>query len=90
MNILCSKLYEERLKDILELLAKEDYRIAKEFKMYLDTIILNMPSKINKYKKSVYFDDENIKDVEFRGCRIPFLIDKRKNSCVLLGITKKN
>jgi hypothetical protein len=90
MTILTSQLYEKQLKDILELISKEDYDSAKKFKMYLDTIILNMSSKEKKYKKSIYFDDENIKDIEFQGCVIPFLIDADNNCYVILGITKKS
>ena len=90
MNILTSKLYEKQLKEILELLVKDDYSLAKNFKMYLDTIILNMPSKEKKYKKSIYFDDENIKDIEFKGCRIVFYVNKSNNNYIILGITKKN
>lgn len=45
MNILTSKLYEEQLKEILELLIEQEYKIAKDFKMYLDTIIVNIQTK---------------------------------------------
>nr|WP_321267151.1 hypothetical protein [uncultured Sulfurimonas sp.] len=90
MNILTSRLYEEQLKEILELLCKEDCKIARSFKMYLDTIILNMSSKEKKYKKSIYFDNEDIKDIEFQGCVVPFLVDINNNCYVILGITKKS
>lgn len=90
MNILTSKLYEKQLKEILEILMKDDYKAAKNFKMYLDTIIINMATKVKKYKKSIYFDDENIKDIEFQGCRVVFLVDKSNSCYILLGITKKS
>lgn len=90
MDIFTSKLYEQQLKDILLLLLEEDYKATKHFKMYLDTIILNMPSKEKKYKKSIYFDDENIKDILFQGCTIVFYIDKINNCYIILGITKKS
>ncbi|MFT5835606.1 MAG: hypothetical protein ACI9RG_000499 [Sulfurimonas sp.] len=90
MKILCSPMYEKQLKKLLEILSQQDYQETKNFKMYLDTIILNMPSKEKKYKKSIYFDNENIKDIEFQGCTIPFLIDKKNNNYVILGITTKS
>jgi hypothetical protein len=90
MDIVVSKLYEEQLKEILELLLKDDFKATKHFKMYLDTIILNIQSKEKKYKKSIYFDNENIKDIEFQGCKIPFFIDNEKKNYFLLGITAKN
>lgn len=89
MNIVATPLYEEQLKAILELLLEFDYQAAKNFKTYLDTIIINIPSKEKKYKKSIYFDDENIKDVEFQGCVIIFHIEKAKNQYTILGITNK-
>ena len=90
MNILASKVYETQLKEILDILIKIDYQQTKNFKMYLDTIILNMPSKLKKYQKSIYFDDDNIKDIQYNGCTIPFLIDIDKNLIILLGITSKS
>jgi len=90
MQITCSKLYEKQLKEILESIIDIDYNAAKNFKIYLDTIILNLPTKVQKYPKSIYFDDENIKDIEFQGCRIPFYIDEKEKNYFLLGITAKN
>jgi hypothetical protein len=58
--------------------------------MYLDTIILNMPSKAKKYKKSIYFDDENIKDIDHQGFLIVFLMPREGDeNYVILGIFKK-
>ncbi|SFV75178.1 hypothetical protein MNB_SM-3-1267 [hydrothermal vent metagenome] len=87
MTILCSELYEKQLKDILAQGLQENVEETKKFKMYLDTVIINLPTKVQKYKKSRYFDDENIKDIEFQGFVIPFYIDKEKQRYVLLGIT---
>lgn len=89
MQILTSLAFEEQLKEILDSLIEVDYKLAKNFKMYLDTIIMNMQSKEKKYKKSIYFDDENIKDIEFQGCRIVFFVDNSNSCYVVLGITKK-
>ena len=89
MKILCSKLYEKQIKKILITLASSDYNEAKKFKLYLDTIILNMPTKAKKYKQSVYSDNENIKDIEHQGYIIPFLLDESNNAYLVLAILKK-
>ena len=89
MDIVTSKLYEKQLKEILEMLVTIDFESTKKFKVYLDTVIMNMPTKVKKYKKSIYFDNENIKDIEFQGCRIPFLIDDVNNRYYIIGITSK-
>ena len=90
MDIVVTKLYEKQLKDILASILKHDYNVAKHFKMYLDTLILNIASKEKKYKKSIYFDDENIKDLEYQGCVVAFYVDNSNSRYVILGITTKN
>jgi len=90
MEIICSELYEKQLKDILEPLAKENLSFAKKFKMYLDTIIINIPTKVDKYKKSIYFDDENIKDLEYENYTVVFYVEKSNNKYIILGIVKKS
>ena len=88
MQILCSTLYEKQLKEILEPLAREDISLAKNVKMYLDTLIINIPTKAKKYKKSIYFDDENIKDLEFENYTIIFSIED-DDRYIVLAIVKK-
>ena len=86
MNVLCSELYKEQLQEALELVKKQEDLNTSSFELYLDTIIVNMHTKIKKYKQSIYFDDENIKDIQNQGFTIPFYIDEEKNIYVLLGI----
>ncbi len=89
VKILCTQTFEEQLKALLSEFVTEDFAACKNFKMYLDTIILNMPTKVQKFKKSLYFDDENIKDIEHQGLVIPFYIDEENDSYLILGIVKK-
>ena len=89
MQILCTNIFENQLKNILEKFAKEDISATKNFKIYLDTVILNIPTKAQKYKESLYFDNENIRDVEHQGFIIPFLIDEEKDTYLVLGIVEK-
>jgi len=89
MEIICSELYEKQLKDILEPLAKEDISFAKKFKMYLDTIIINIPTKVNKYKKSIYFNDDNIKDVEYENYKIIICVENSNKRFIILSIVEK-
>jgi hypothetical protein len=88
MKIVNSKLYETQLKSILIEMANIDFKSTKSFKLYLDTIILNMPTKVSKYKKSIYFDDENIKDIQHQGLTIPFFYDTINDTYVVLGIIR--
>jgi len=90
MKILCSELYEKQLKEILITIASLDYNAAKNFKLYLDTIILNVQTKARKYKQSMYSDNENIKDIEHNGYTIPFLFDEQNDTYLMLAILKKD
>jgi len=89
MNIITSELFEEQLKNILDDLVKIDFKMTKDFKMYLDTLILNIPTKVKKYKQSIYSEEENVKDLEFQDFTIPFLVDTQNNVYTILGIIKK-
>jgi len=88
-HIVSSALFEEQLQEILSSFEKEECNSAKSFKLYLDTVIINMQSKITKYKPSLYFDGENVKDIENQGFVIPFYSDEVEEIYVLLGIFKK-
>ena len=88
MNILTSRLYQVQLKEILDRLEKDDIATAKSFALYLDTVIINIHTKVKKYKQSRYFDDKNIKDIENQGHTIVFYHDGEKGMFVLLGIMK--
>jgi len=88
-QIVSSGLFKEQLKEILNALEKEDIKSAKNFKLYLDTVIINMQTKISKYKPSLYFDNEKVKDIENQGYTIPFYVDEEKEIYLLLGIFKK-
>jgi len=89
MTIFASDLYQHQLEGFLEILSQDNVDTALNFKLYLDTVIINLPTKIQKYKKSIYFDDENIKDIEHKGLVIPFLIDEKNENYVILGIVEK-
>ncbi|MDB2562012.1 hypothetical protein N9X61_00250 [Sulfurimonas sp.] len=86
MNVLKSYLYKENLQDVVSFIESQDGSDVKKFELYLDAIIINMHTKVKKYKKSIYFDNENIKDIQNQGFTIPFYIDEEKGIYILLGI----
>jgi hypothetical protein len=89
MNILATELFEKQLKEILTTFALEDSEATKKFKLYLDTIIINMPTKAKKYKQSIYFNDEKIKDIPHENFTIVFMIDEVLNNYLILTILPK-
>ena len=90
MDIVCSSLYEEQLKAVLDQkLLNEDFSATKKFKLYLDTILINLPTKAQKYKKSIYFNDDNVKDIEHEGFTIVFYIDTNNDIYLILSLFVK-
>ena len=90
MTVCCTPLFEIQLKALLAPIAASDPRAAKSAKLYLDTVMMNLPSKAHKYKPSRYFDDERIRDALHQEWVIPFYYDASNDAYVILGIAEKN
>ena len=86
MTVVSSPLFRQQLQEILAPLAETNPQGVKSFKLYLDTILLNLPTKADKYKPSIYFDDANARDIEHQGYTIPFYYDKERGVYAILGI----
>jgi len=86
MKITPTPLFLQQLQALLLPLKTHNPEEGRRFKLYLDTILLNIPSKAGKYKPSVYFDDEAVRDIEHQGYTIPFYHDRERHCYVLLGI----
>ncbi|NPA66055.1 MAG: hypothetical protein GXO11_04145 [Epsilonproteobacteria bacterium] len=87
MKIVATKRYKKELKIILEaLLDQMDFQSAKNFKLYLDTIIINIPTKLHKYKISSFFNDQHVKEIDYSGFKIFIYEDIKQNYIVLLSI----
>ena len=89
MQILCTPTYEMQLKNILEEFLIEDFSATKKFKLYLDTILVNLPTKAHKYKQSPLFDNEDIKEIPHEAYNVIFFLDSTNNNYLIMGILKK-
>ena len=69
----------------------EDVSLACDF---YDTCYFNKQFKAIegitpfKFRKSFYFEDENVRDMIFKGYTLPYLVDIEKDTLVLLDIFK--
>ncbi len=88
MTIKKEKKYNAELKNILSYIAKSSPQNARYFKKELDDKILALPQMPYKFRQSIYFDDEQIRDLIYKGYTIPYLIDEENKVIVLLGIIK--
>ena len=88
MKILKSNKFNNELKNILYFIAIDSKNRAKIFKNNLIQSIKNLIFMPYKCRKSIYFNDENIRDLIFKGYTIVYKIDTSKNIIIVLGIKK--
>jgi len=90
MVVVNSELFNTQYKNILEELSKIDFEDTKKFKTHLDAVLLNMASKYGKYPRSIYFENDNIRDIIHRGFTITVYYDDNIDVYVILGIINNN
>ncbi|ELZ2736240.1 type II toxin-antitoxin system RelE/ParE family toxin [Campylobacter jejuni] len=82
--------FKNELRHIVNFINLNSSFYAKEFLNDIYPICRNLSFMPYKNRKSLSFDNENIRDLIFKGYIIPYLIDKSKNEIVILGIYKSN
>ncbi|MFQ6342331.1 type II toxin-antitoxin system RelE/ParE family toxin [Campylobacter sp. VTCC 70190] len=88
MELIFSDNFLSRLTDILKFIAKDSKKRALNFKNELLKQLQGLHFMPYKYRKSLAFDDENIRDFIFKGYVIPYKIEK--DFIVILAIYKEN
>ena len=88
MQIIRGTNYLTKLQNIMEFIAKDSLSRALNFQIDLDAKINNLTNMPYKFRKSIYFNDENIRDLIFKGYVIPYKIDKIKDTINIIGIKK--
>ena len=88
MQIIRDSLYAQKLQNIMEFIAKDNLNQALKFQVDLDERIANLVNMPYKFRKSYYFNDENIRDLIFKGYVIPYKIDTINETITIIGIKK--
>ena len=88
MEIVRGAKYCSSLKNIMEYIAQDSVVNAIEFQLDLDSKIDNLDNMPFKFRKSIFFDNENIRDYVYMGYVIPYKIDEEKNRITVIGISK--
>jgi plasmid stabilization system protein ParE len=89
MQIIKDDIYLDNLEVLLQYVSNENGVVrARSFNSQINKIVKNIPNFPYKYRKSYYYDDENIRDCIFKGYTIPYLVDNEKNLIVILDIFK--
>ena len=88
MYIVRKQEYLSALKIILSFIAKDSKSRALNFKSQLDNKINNLINFPYKFKQSKNYDDENVRDMTFKGYTITYLIENDKDRISILDIYK--
>jgi len=88
MRITKKTAFNDELKEILYYIALDSHTRAKNFKNELIDKINDLIYMPYKFRKSIYFEDENIRDMIFKGYTITYKIAQEENTIIVIGITK--
>lgn len=76
------------LNDIVYFIAKDKPLAARKFKIEL---IKNIKKDLQNpfiFKKSIYFDDDNVRDYTFKGYTVVFKVDIESNIVTTVAVLK--
>ena len=88
MKIVYTKNSQRELKYIKDYISKFNPENAKRFIKILKNSIENIPNFPYKYRKSIYFDDENVRDMIFESYTIIYEI--KNDTILVLNIFNQN
>ena len=90
MKIIRSRKFQINLLAILGHIAKDKASASRNFQKELDKSIRNIPNFPYKYKKSIYFNDNNIRDLIVKKYTINYEINLEDNTIEILNIFNQN
>jgi len=88
MKIVKTKAFQNSLKEILHFISLDNKNNALKFANDLNKKIDNLNDFPFMYRVSIYFNDEAIRDLIYKGYVIAYKVDTKKDIIVVLGITK--
>jgi len=90
MQIKRHRKYTSNLFVMLEHIAKDKVTASRKFKNDLDERIDDLTNFPYKNRQSTYFDDENIRDMIFKGYTITYEINIENETIEILDIFNQN
>lgn len=88
MKILKREEFNQELKNILYFIAQDNKQNAKIFKNELIERIHKLSNMPYKFRKSIFFNYEQIRDLVFKGYVIAYEINEIESEIIIIGICK--
>ena len=86
MNIIYKDTFIERLEKQLKYISKNSPNSAQKLKKELIQRIKDIPKSLYSFRKSIYFENDSIRDLIYKGYTIVFRINE--NQIEVFGFTK--
>ena len=88
MTIVRKREYLDSLKSIMLYISKDSKGRALNFKSQIDNKINNLANFPYKFRPSTHNEDENVRDMIFKGYTIIYLVELDKDRISILDIFK--
>ena len=88
MQIIKTPYFSTELDTVLDFIALDSIDQALKFADDLELKINSIENMPYKYRKSIYFDDEDIRDLIFKGYTVTYYLDTENDKILILGIKK--
>lgn len=88
MNVVYTESFTEKLKNQIRFISKDNVTAAKRFRENVILKISEIPQNPFRYMKSIYFNDDFIRDLVYKGYTIVFKINKEANQIEVFGFVK--
>lgn len=88
MIIIYQPRFIDSFANILDYISIDSKNNAINFKKDIKERIENIPSMPFKCRKSIYFNDDNIRDLIFKGYTIVYKINEKDETLLIVGIKK--
>jgi len=88
VKIIKDDYFKQQLEIIVLFIADDSRTRAKYFKNILYRRLKTLDDFPYKFRKSKYYNDDNIRDYIFIGYTIPYLVDEKNDVIVVLDIFK--
>jgi plasmid stabilization system protein ParE len=88
VKIIKDAYFTQNLERIILYIADDSKSRARNFRNNLHKRLNSLDSFPYKFRKSIHFNNDDIRDYIFMGYTIPYLVDEEKDVIVVLDIFK--
>lgn len=88
MKVELSSGFLKKLSHQVSYIAFDKPQAARKFSVDILNQVKLLGNSPFKYKKSIYFDDENIRQLTFKGYTVLFRIETEKNRILVFSLLK--